>query len=332
VILLVINHHYVAEAPAPAPRAIFPIAVAELTARLERLGRHFEFVSRDDVVAAAQGRRALPERSCLVTFDDGLRSQFEVALPALVRLGIPALFLVPGRPIAEGRALFVHKVHHLRERLGEEALLPLLEAHAPAVSTEAASEHYAYDEPEAARVKYLLNVALPLDEREDVIAAAFAQAFPDEASFCAGLYMSPEQVRELEREHRAVGAHGYAHEPLALLGAGGLRNDLARSAETLADVTGVRPEAISYPHGSREAVSSEVAAAAGRAGFLAGFTMERAFNRTLEQPLLLARVDVNDVPGGSRPLFDVEGEEPVVRPGMTRARARYLAETDATPR
>jgi peptidoglycan/xylan/chitin deacetylase (PgdA/CDA1 family) len=329
VILLVVNHHYVVATPAPAPRAIFPIAVGELVSRLERLGRAFEFVSRDDLLAAVRGRRALPQRSCLVTFDDGLRSQFELALPALVRLGIPGLFLVPGRPLAEGRALYVHKVHHLRERLGDEALLPLLAGRAGAVSAEAASAHYAYDEPDAARAKYLLNVALPLGEREDVIGAAFAEAFADEASFCADLYLSREQVRELERVHRAVGAHSYAHEPLALLNPDALRRDLGRNASILEEVTGVRPEAISYPHGSREAVSAEVAAAVADAGFVAGFTMERAFNRSLEQPLLLARVDVNDVPGGSRPLFDVDGGEPAVRPGMTASRTRYLAETDA---
>jgi peptidoglycan/xylan/chitin deacetylase (PgdA/CDA1 family) len=332
VILLVVNHHYVADELPDSPRAIFPIAVAELTERLERLGRTFEFVARDDVVAAVRDERVLPERACLVTFDDGLRSQFELAVPALERLGIPALFLVPGRPLAEGRALYVHKVHHLRERLGDDVFLGLLETHGAAVSTETASEHYAYDEPEAARVKYLLNIALPPAEREEVVAGAFADAVPDEDAFCAGLYMSRAQVRTLEREHRAVGAHAYAHEPLALLGPDALARDLARSAQALEDATGVRPEAISYPHGSREAVTRDVAEAAARAGFVAGFTMERAFNRTLIEPLLLARVDVNDTPGGSRPLFDLDGDEPTVRPGMTRARGRYLTETADTPR
>jgi peptidoglycan/xylan/chitin deacetylase (PgdA/CDA1 family) len=329
-ILLVVNHHYVAERVADAPRAIFPVTVAELTERLEVLGRAFEFVSRDEVLAAVSGERGLPERSCLVTFDDGLRSQFELALPELDRLGVPALFFVPGRPLAEGRALYVHKVHHLRERLGDEELLPLLPG-VDGVSTELALEHYAYDAPHAARVKYLLNVALPLDEREALIGAAFARAFPDEGVFCRQLYMSDEQVRALEHERGAVGAHGYAHEPLAMLERKALTSDLERSAQALVAVTGAHPRAISYPHGSRDAVSPDVAAAAADAGFEVGFTMERAFNRTLDQPLLLARLDANDVPGGSRPLFQLEHGEPGVQPGMTESRTRYLAEARGAP-
>ena len=331
-ILVVVNHHYVAERAPEAPRAIFPIAVDEFTERLETLGRTFEFVSRDDVLASVRGERSLPERSCLVTFDDGLRSQYELALPVLMRLGVPALFLVPGRPLAEGRALYVHKVHALRDRLGDDTLLPLLATRVSGVSERDAREHYAYDEPEAAWVKYALNVALPLEERERLVAGVFAKAFPDEASFRAELYMTEDQVRELERVHHAVGAHSYAHEPLALLDDRALRRDLEQSSAALAEVTGARPQTISYPHGSREAVTTGVADAAAGAGFVAGFTMERAFNRTLEQPLLLARIDANDVPGGSRPLFDLDGGALVVREGMTEARTRYLAETGAAPR
>jgi hypothetical protein len=54
--------------------------------------------------------------------------------------------------------------------------------------------------------------------------------------------------------------------------------------------------------------------------------MERAFNRTLDEPLLLARVDTNDAPGGKRPLIEVEGERVAARDGMSAARARYLQE------
>lgn len=327
-ILLAVNYHYVAAERDPAARAIFPVTTSELGAQLETLGRAFEFVSRDDVLRAVRAGSALPERSCLVTFDDGLRSQFELALPVLERLGVPGLFFVPGRPLAERRALYVHRIHRLRELVPDGELAELLEARSLAVSTEAATVHYAYDTPEAARVKYLLNVALPLGEREAVLAEASAHVELDEEALCDELYMPAEQVRELEVKHAAVGAHSFAHEPLALLDADTLRRDLEASSAVLERVTGRRPAAISYPHGSLEAVTPEVAQAAAEAGFAVGFTMERALNRSVEQPLLLARVDANDAPGGTRPLFHLDGPEPRVRPGMSGARVRYLQEAD----
>ena len=326
-IFLVVNYHYVAQERPRSCRAIFPVAVADLVAQLELLGRHFSFVGRDDVLAAVRGGRALPARSCLVTFDDGLRCQAELAVPTLADRGIPALFLVAALPLEEGRALYVHKIHHLREHLDDAELLALLqEAGVPSVSDEAARAQYAYDTAEAARVKYLLNVALPLEARETLIGEVFERVVEDEAAFCEELYMSPAQIAELELRHGAVGAHSYAHEPLALLGPDALRSDLRRTAAVLGRVTGRRPLAISYPHGSAAAVSPEVGEAAAEAGFVAGFTMERAFNRTLGHPLLLARVDANDAPGGSRPLFELGDGGPSVRPGMSPGRERYLRE------
>jgi peptidoglycan/xylan/chitin deacetylase (PgdA/CDA1 family) len=287
-ILLVVNYHYVAAEPPTDPRGIFPVSVAELRSQVELLGRTLEFVSRDQLLAGD-----LPERSCLVTFDDGLRCQYELALPVLESLGVPALFFVPGRPLAEGRALDVHKVH----RLVEDRVLGRLEL--DAAPEEEATRHYAYDHPEVARIKYLLNVVLSPAKREEILADFFAA---DEAAFCADLYLSADEVATLEREYASVGAHSYAHEPLARLDAAAIRNDLARNVEVLTETTGQQPLTISYPHGS---VSPAVTSAAAAAGFLAGFTMERALNRSLEEPLLLARVDANDAPGGRRPLPEI---------------------------
>jgi peptidoglycan/xylan/chitin deacetylase (PgdA/CDA1 family) len=311
--LLAVGYHYVAaEAPAE-PRAIFPVTVDGLAAQLELLGQSWAFVSRDEVLSAVAGEAELPERACVVTFDDGLRCQLELALPVLERLGVPAIFFVPGKPLAEERVLYVHKVHALRERVPDRELLAL--AGGADVPVEVALDHYRYDRPDAARLKYLLNMRLPLADREHVVGAAFAEVFPDEAAFARELYMSREDVAQLERAHRAVGAHSYAHEPLARLDDEALGRDLAAVATLLEDVTAARPRALSYPHGTPSTVDARVARRAAAAGFRVAFTMERALNATLEEPLLLGRLDANDAPGGKRPLDEIPP-----------ARSRYFAE------
>ena len=294
------GYHYVAAEVPAEPRAIFPVSVEALRAQLELLGRSWEFVSRDELLAAAAGEATLPERGCAVTFDDGLRCQAELALPVLDELGIPAIFFVPGKPLAEGRVLHVHKVHALRERVDDAELLELVGAED--VPEDVAREHYRYDAPQAARVKYLLNMALPADERDRVVGAAFAEVFPDEAAFAAELYMSRDQIRGLAS---SVGAHSYAHEPLALLPPDELDRDLERCTTLLEEITGVRPRAFSYPHGTASTVDVGTARRLAAAGFRVAFTMERALNRSLDEPLLLGRLDANDAPGGRRPLDEI---------------------------
>jgi peptidoglycan/xylan/chitin deacetylase (PgdA/CDA1 family) len=213
---------------------------------------------------------------------------------------VPAIFFVPGRPLAEGRVLHVHKVHALRERIDDAELLELVGAED--VPEEAAREHYRYDTPQAARVKYLLNMVLPADERDRVVGAAFAEVFPDEQAFAAELYMSRDQIRALAS---SLGAHSYAHEPLALLPPDELDRDLERVTAVLEDVAGARPRAFSYPHGTPSTVDVHTARRLAAAGYRVAFTMERALNRTLDEPLLLGRLDANDAPGGRRPLDEI---------------------------
>jgi hypothetical protein len=204
----------------------------------------------------------------------------------------------------------VHKVHAIRERVDDAELLELVGAEN--VPEDVAREHYRYDTPEAARVKYLLNMALPADERDRVVGAAFAEVFPDEQAFAAELYMSREQIRALGS---SVGAHSYAHEPLALLPPEELDRDLERVTSVLEEITGSRPRAFSYPHGTPSTVDVATARRLAAAGYRVAFTMERALNPSLDEPLLLGRLDANDAPGGKRPLDEIPP-----------ARSRYFEE------
>ena len=294
--LLAVGYHYIAERAPEEPRAIFPVTTEELAAQIEDLSREYELVSRDELLAAVDGDSDLPARACVLTFDDGLRCQYELGLPVLERLRAPAIFFVPGRPLAERRALEVHKLHALRERIADDELRARLPADLPEVSTEEAQAHYRYDTPEAAALKFLLNIRPSVDQRRELVDSLFAAEFPAESVFADELYMDGVQVTDLERRHHAVGAHSYAHQPLATLSHRELESDLERVTLLLEEITGSRPRAFSYPYGTPEAVNPQVAAAVGTAGYCVAFTMRRAANESLAEPLLLGRLDTNDLP------------------------------------
>lgn len=324
--LLVVNYHYVAREESVAPRAIHPITLACFEAQVDELGHTFEFVGGDDVARAAAGEASLPDPACLLTFDDGLRDQIELALPSLDERGVPALFFVCGQPLVEPRVMFAHKVHLVREAMSDESLRAALGEHLDAVNhvpDSVIQSSYRYDTLEIGRLKYLLNVVLGPTTPQP-IDAVFAELF-SEREVRDRLYADADQVAELA-SRGYLGSHGYAHLPLAVLSDRDARADAGRGASTLAELTGVRPRAFSYPYGTPGAVTAASARAVAACGFEVAFTLERAFNTTFDTPLLLARLDTNDVPGGTRPLFEVDSGE--VRPGagMTPARTRYISE------
>lgn len=312
--LIAVNHHYVRRQYDEPHAGIHGVTPSQLHGQLSLLGSAGEFVSADRVLAALEGRATLPERAIIVTFDDGLREQYEQALPVLRSLGVEAVCFINTAPIAHGTVSPVHKLHLTRAHTPPADFARLLQEHARRLGMSEklcapgpeAETQYPYDPPETARVKYALNFTLGPRDSEVLIARCFDDMFGGrEREISAALYLSVEQVREMARLG-FVGSHAHEHLPLGLLSRAAVRDSIARSARHLMDWTGRRPRALSYPYGSRAACASWVGRVAARAGFAFAFTMERAGNQDLRRPLQLARFDCNDLPGGKQPLYEVD--------------------------
>ncbi len=310
--LIAVNYHYIRPAydhPFPGIHGITP---DHLSRQLELLAGAGAFVSGAELRAAVQGEAELPERAFIVTLDDGLREQAEWAWPVFQRLGVPALFFVNTDPIAEGTVSRVHKIHLLRAHTDPVAFEAEVRARAAAlgetpadVPEEQATGHYQYDGSAVAKLKYLLNFTLAPAIRDAVVDALFAERF-DERAESGRLYMSREQIAELGAAD-AVGSHAHEHVPLGLLDGEEAADQIRQAQGLLADWAGSAPYALSYPYGSAEAATPGVAAAAAAEGVAFAFTTERAANPTLERPLLLARYDNNDLPGGKAARLPLEG-------------------------
>lgn len=164
--LIAINYHYVRpEFDAPYP-GIHGITPNQFESQLRLLAGAGTFVSAADILAAVRGEKKLPERALAVTFDDGLREQYEHAVPVLRRLEIAAIFFINTGPIAEGTVSSVHKTHLLRANVAPREFTAMLHASAhdrrielnADTHSRRAVEHYHYDDPETARLKFLITL------------------------------------------------------------------------------------------------------------------------------------------------------------------------------
>jgi peptidoglycan/xylan/chitin deacetylase (PgdA/CDA1 family) len=84
-----------------------------------------------------------------------------------------------------------------------------------------------------------------------------------------------------------VGFHTLRHDPLPALSDDALRRALQEGRERLAAVVGRALDAVSYPYGKAD---ERVARAARNAGYLAGFTTDRAAVTVNTDPLLIPRM------------------------------------------
>ena len=90
--------------------------------------------------------------------------------------------------------------------------------------------------------------------------------------------------------------------PFGLYSPEEIDEDFSLSQEYFHQRFGDKASLISYPYGAKEACKN-VKFIARKNNFEFGFSMERAVNLNLEEPLMMARYDCNDLPGGKSNLF-----------------------------
>jgi len=239
-------------------------------------------------------------------------------LPVLEKKGVPAIFFVNSLPFSEKKALLVHKIHWLRAHSSTEDFVKHVDENLRKFFKKnissffmddkikaRADKKYRYDDKKTRYIKFLLNNVLGEKEREIIIDETFKNFVISEEDFVKKFYLSEDQVADLYKRGY-LGIHSHSHLPLADFSDRELKKDIDRNKKIIEKIAGGKIRGISYPYGGVNDINKKVAAICQDLGISFGFTMERSFNATLKDPLLLARADTNDVTGGKFPLFRIK--------------------------
>lgn len=239
--------------PASDPR--FDAADRGYTMRLDvfegclaHFAANYEVVGLNDVAAAVDGGRGLPQRSLLITFDDGWEDNVRYAAPALRKHGLPAVVFVATDAMTADLTLWTDVAACAWRAMGQ-AGAPREHASADALQAWLAAM------PAAARNGWL----------EAAVSAQGARVRP--------LMMTPPMIRTLIDSGVTVAAHGASHTPLTEVD--DFSGELARAACDLEAWTGAPARALAYPHGRYSVQTIE---AASREGFSLQFTSEPHLN------------------------------------------------------
>lgn len=299
--LIVVNYHYIRE-EIPG-KGIYPIRPRDFERQLDEIHENgYAFVSLEALHRFIEGDASeLPEKACLITFDDGLQESFDNGLAVLDRKGIPAAFYVITDPLMNNYVLDVHKLHLIISEVDTEVLLEDLGAHEVVVEEAVLKDQYYWDELDLAKFKYVLNFKYPEDQKSEKVNGWFESYIPnDELTIARRLYMTRQQLQDLSNRGY-LGTHTSYHHPLAKMDTASQRADIQKSIDYITYVTGSRVQSITYPYGGITAVDDNVASVSADLGLVSGFTMERGVNTADDlqhRSLLLKRFDMNDVYGG----------------------------------
>lgn len=295
--LTVSNYHYIRLDFNTRYPSIFGLTPNEFKQQVVLLKNQGNFVHPNDVVSNLKTIIQSKDNNLLITFDDGLKEQFDLALPILDELNIPAVFFINSINFEEKKVSTVHKIHLLRSIISSSEFLDkFIDLPFSQFEKKKAKEIYRYDDEKSAALKYILNFKLDFKQQEQIVNKLFDLHF-DETTVLDSLYMAEQDLIKLASKGY-LGSHSHSHYPLGLLDADTVKTELERTKNYLDKLTNSAIKIISYPYGSPEVCTDLVAYLAKSTGYKIGFTTKRGINTLNENPLLLNRFDCNDLIGG----------------------------------
>lgn len=298
--LTVSNYHYIREDFSSPYPSIFGVTPMGFKHQLKLLKNEGDLIAPSEFLANYEELVASKDNFFFITFDDGLKEQFDFALPILDELGMQAIFFANSMNTEECRVSTVHKIHLLRSVIPSNVLLDYLKDQKITMLTQEelqqAKTNYRFDDEASAELKYLLNFKISFDVKELLIQSIFEKHF-SESEILESLYMSKAQLQYLA-DIECLGSHTHTHYPLGLLREDKLIYELEHSKNYLEQLSGKAIQMIAYPYGTPEACTDLVAETAKKVGYLYGFTTKKGIIEESQNKLLLNRFDCNDVIGG----------------------------------
>ena len=311
----VVMYHYVRDLKNSRYPNIKGLDIEKFKKQIKFFKENYNFIRMEDLIEyyKSPNEKRLPEKSILLTFDDGYKDHYTYVLPVLLENDIQGSFYIPTKCFQDKKVLDVNKIHFILERcIGEEEkvlseIKEYLETNKDSrisLSYDDYFQEYAvasrFDKKEVIFIKRMLQVALPEDYREKIVEQLFKKyvcsienKIISERAFWEELYLTPEQIRAMEKLGMHIGFHSHNHVWLDSLKKEEQEFQIKSSINYFKEIgIDTKKMTISYPYGGYNEETIELMK---KYNIPLGFTTEvEKIDLEKSDYLRLPRMDTND--------------------------------------
>jgi peptidoglycan/xylan/chitin deacetylase (PgdA/CDA1 family) len=270
-VLTVLAYHRIGAEPDHAFRydsELISSTPDEFLRELQFLRRNFDVLSMREFVDGLAQPKTLPLRPALITFDDGYRDNYDVALPVLRGAGLPATFFVATRIVGTSSIPWWDAISCAMKYSRADSIPSPFPADPARFSLDARHRQ--------ASIRRFLGHMKNTRWSEALAALEKLKADTQVDPAACGedrLFMSWDEVRELKKAGMDIGAHTRTHPIVANLdGEAELMDEIDGSYHDITKELHQPPLAFAYPVGSTSAMSASADSRLRSAGFSVAFS------------------------------------------------------------
>lgn len=249
----------------------------------------------------------------ILTFDDGFKDHYKNVFPELIKRGLFGIFYIPTGVYSRQKALDVHRIHYLIGKVGGKKLIDYIEnkikpeminegeynLFKETTYTNQENDHYTQ------QFKKTFNYYIKYEYRE-VFLDAIVKKFSSDEEIFKNLYMSIDEIREMQQQGMIIGSHGVNHFVLSKLSIDEQEKEINNSFEFLENQLGKSDiKTFCYPYGGVETFNTDTKSILTNCECDFSFTTQARdikLNDFTDDPQALPRYDCNMFPFGKSSL------------------------------
>jgi peptidoglycan/xylan/chitin deacetylase (PgdA/CDA1 family) len=282
--LIVLTYHRITE-PGTNPfyDPVISATPESFRTQVKWLQDHVQLLTFTELLARVESGLRWREPAVFLTFDDGYRDNFDVAVPILRAWNVPAMFFIPTAfldsptlPWWDYVAYVIKQTKvprlQLDQTVGADNELPTT-----VIDLETTPQIDAI----RTVIRTLLNETITDVKWFLMQLSEFAEVEVDCDRLGSDLFMTWEQVQTLANVDKSlmVGAHGHNHHKLAGLNEELQRRELAESKHILEHRLGCDVAALAYPYGWTGTYTARTKTLAAGVGYRLAFTSQEGVNQ-----------------------------------------------------
>ena len=264
---LVIGYHRVVDDFETAASTDMPTMLVSrmmFERHLEWLGRHFEFVSLDEIGAHLEGGEPFQRPVVTITFDDGYRDVYENAVPALMRVGAAATMFLVTEHVDRACWQIHDRMYHLLKRAYDRLQQPWRMLAKLFADADIAPNMVEQLRAKSTNPYVLTSMLLPaISQAQANLVMDLLTAEVGVERGVAPATMTWSMVRDLQRAGFTIGSHTRTHAWLANESPEKSFDEIAASKRDLEDHLRQSVRHFAYPGGQFTAAVVDMVAAAG---------------------------------------------------------------------
>lgn len=268
-----------------------------LIKHLSYLRKHYHIISLKELVESLN-KGAIPERSVVITFDDGFSDNYYFAYPILKKKQMPATIFLTTEAIDNRKPIWLQKLNYLVNKFGIDKVSDRMKGLSDYLQFNGSVTHANSGNSAHKQFETFLAYNVTKKRREEILIRLFSEFdIAMENVFSKDkVFLSWEEIKKMQANGICFGNHGESHTPFSTLSKDDQKTEVLNSKNIIEHHLEQSFLPFAYPFGQKRDFTNVTTRLIDEAGHSCILTAMPTLNHADTSHRELGRIVVGNVP------------------------------------